>query len=73
MWKNGGPIQDYSGSAELTVTGAAGASFISPGAFFTHPALSVSVKPFLTAEEFNEANGAKAEELKIPEAWMETE
>lgn len=48
--------------------GAAGASFISPGAFFTHPALSVSVKPFLTGEEFNEANGAKAEELKIPEA-----
>lgn len=40
--------------------GAAGASFISPGAFFTRPALSVSVSPFLIlliGEEFNEANG----------------
>lgn len=60
--------------------GATGASFISPGAFFTRPALSGSVSPFLIlliGEEFNEANGAKAEELKIPEgawrAWMETE
>ncbi len=42
MWKNGGPIQDYSGPAELMVTGAPGPQgpLSSPPEPFSHIPLS---------------------------------